>query len=89
MKHYTITKANFLKWYYNTGDDQMQIDQATKLGFSVIYALIDKGECNITADDIWDECEKSCIPLKYTEEDDFDSDQELGELEHEWTIQLI
>ena len=89
MKHYTITKTNFLKWYYQTGDDQSQIDQATKLGFSVIYALMEKGECTYTALDIWGECNHDCIPLNILEEFEDNKEGELSDLEDGWKVTLI
>lgn len=92
MKTFTVTKSNFLNWYFNTGDDKSQVDEATKIGDTVIKELKHSGKCIFTVKYIWDICEKNCIPLKYTEEFNpkiHNENEELGDLKDGYKIKLI
>lgn len=91
MKIYTIKPRNFITWYYNTGADQDQSDEAIRLGNRVIEEMKDNGSSTITTQEIFDECEKSCIPVYILEE--YESleyqDGELGNLTYKWEVKLI
>jgi hypothetical protein len=87
---FTITKKNFIDWYFNTGSDQEQEDVRKSLGELAVESLMDGQPVNITASDIWESCETSIIPIDRTEESDkWDGDfLEVGEIEGA-TITLI
>jgi len=90
MKTYTITKQNFLHWYFNTGADDEQESLRTDLGNRVIDSLINIGQSNITIEEIFEECEKSCIPLDYLEEfEESEDGLEVCDLEDECEVNLI
>jgi hypothetical protein len=90
MKTYTITKQNFLEWYFNTGADDEQESMRKDLGERVIESLINIGQSNIVIEEIFNECETSCIPLYLLEEFEKDEDyKEVGDLEGIFNIELI
>jgi len=76
VKFYTITQANFLEWYFNTGEDGSQKDMRTNLGKKAIDCLFEGKVFTFSVFDAFDECEKGCIPIKYLEE--FGKDEKLG-----------
>jgi hypothetical protein len=76
MKNYTITQANFLEWYFNTGEDGDQKDMRTNLGEKAIDFLFSGKEFTFSVYDAFNECEQGCIPIKYLEE--FGKDEQLG-----------
>jgi len=94
MKKFTITKEQFINWYFNTGADQDQERMRTDLGDSIIEQLLEKGCAEINVTDIFeDEAELSCIPIRYTEEasqypQECENGCELGELD-EFEIKLV
>lgn len=87
---FTITKKNFLQWYFNTGADSDQKDLRTNLGEQVIQSLFDSGKSKITIKSVFNEnCEKSCIPLHYLEEFKENDGRELQDLTENWELTLI
>jgi len=76
MKTYTITQANFLEWYFNTGSDNDQKDTQTDLGKKAIDCLFSGKAFTFSVFDAFDDCEEGCIPIKYLEE--FGKDEQLG-----------
>lgn len=100
MKHFTITRANFLDWYFNGSYDQDNEEIKLELAERVINLLYkSKKNAVITLNEIFDECNHDVIRLSELEEfnsEDIDeelnrkySDIELGELNYEWTLKLI
>lgn len=94
MKKFTITKEQFISWYFNTGADQDQERMRTELGGSVIEQLLEKGCAEVNVTDIFEsEAELSCIPISYTQEasqypQECENHCELGELDG-FEIQLV
>lgn len=96
MKTYTITKQNFLNYYFNGGDNDEQEELRINLAEVVIRTLFDGETFNYSIEDTFDECEKSCIPLHLLEEfekagyitleEDY---REVGDLEGIFNIELI
>lgn len=87
---FTITKANFIDWFFNSGADQEQAEERSNLGYEVVQSLLSGNAVTVTPDDIWDKCEPSVIPISKTEQaskwdDDF---LEVGEIDGA-TITLI
>jgi hypothetical protein len=88
--NYKITKERFLNWFFNTGADQDQDKMRVDIGYTAVEHLLDRNSFTITTEDVFDGCELSCVPLRYCEENEHsDTDLELGELEENWTLQLI
>ena len=79
MATYTVTKGNFLTWYYNSGSDQEQESLRNDLGDSVIEQLLKHGKVTTTAEEIFDGCEIVCMPCYLLEEfaDDYDDCVEI------------
>jgi len=88
MKTYTITKENFLNWYYCTGADDEQKDARTEMGRRVIDRLLNGEDFHFSVEDAFNEVEVSCIPLSYLEEFS-DDDREVGDLDETVEINLI
>jgi hypothetical protein len=90
MKTFTITKKNFLEWYFNTGADGDQKDMRTNLGKEAVKSLFKRGWYSISVDTIFNnDAEHECIPLMYLEEFPDDADDELADLDYEWEVKLI
>ena len=90
MTKYTITKQNFLDWWFKSGSDQEQTANETDLGERVIERLLSGEDFFYSVDDAFNECETEAIPIKYLEEfDDDGSDVEVGELEENCEVNLI
>jgi hypothetical protein len=67
LKSLTITRANLLDFYFNTGCDQSQHSMRRDIGYEVVEALIEGKEYKLpTAESILDNC--GYIYLKYCEE---------------------
>lgn len=81
MKTYTITKKNFLQWYFKTGADCDQKEMVYDLGKTVLDLLFNNEDAVITTDDIFLIANLDCIPLSYLEEfkNDEDNHNEYGE----------
>jgi hypothetical protein len=89
MKTYTITKENFLKYFFQSGSDQEQEANQIDLGQRVIERLLSGEDFFYSVEDAFNECEISCIPLAYLEEFDDDNELEVGELEEVVDVILI
>jgi hypothetical protein len=89
MKTYTITKENFLKYFFQSGSDQEQEANQIDLGQRVIERLLSGEDFFYSVEDAFNECEVSCIPLAYLEEFDDDNEFEVGELEEVVDVILI
>ena len=87
--NYTITKSNFLNWYFNGSDDY----EYRELGISIKNELLcsPNGDVVVNVNSIWDQCETSVIPLRETEQynEVIHEDRELQELNGKYTITLI
>ena len=81
MKTYTITKKNFLNWWFKTGADDEQEGNKTDLGQRVIERFFSGEDFFYSVEDVFNECEISVIPLSYLEEFSDTNDLELWELE--------
>lgn len=79
MATFTVSKINFLEWYYNCGSDQEQESMRNDLGDFAIEQLIAEGEVKITADDIFAECEITCMPCSFLNEFPDDYEGEIGD----------
>ena len=89
MKTYTITKKNFLEWWFNTGSDQEQKANKEDLGARAVERLLSGEDFFYSVYDAFNECETDCIPLRYLEEFDDDNDLEVMDLDYECEITLI
>ncbi len=90
MKIYTITKENFLYWWFKTGSDQEQKENKIDLGERVIERLLSGEDYFYSVEDAFNECEITCIPLMYLEEfDKLEDDREVGDLEYNCNVNLI
>ena len=96
MTTYTITKSNFLNWYYNTGCDQSQEQMRVALGEGVIEHLLVFNQVVITAQDIFEEADLSSMPIHFLETFrgiehfmEVDEAVEKGILTNDFEIKLI
>jgi hypothetical protein len=89
MKTYTITKQNFLKYFFQSGSDQEQEANQIDLGQRAIERLLSGEDFFYSVEDAFNECEVDCIPLAYLEEFDDDNELEVGELEEVVDVILI
>jgi len=92
MKTYTITKTNFLNWWFNTGSDQEQKENRLDLGKRAVEMLLSGEDFFYSVEDAFNECEKSCIPLEYLEEFLGDAEHfglEVGDLDYGCEVILI
>ena len=92
MVTYTITKRNFLSWYYESGLDEDDVLIA-ELGELVKDMLIEKNEAYVTTEDIFNKSNHAAIRCFYLEEFEFDTDyfdDEIGDMEKRpYEIKLI
>ena len=89
MKTYTITKQNFLEWFFNTGDLKSQKESRTDLGKRAIERLFSGEDFFYSVEDAFNECEISCIPLAYLEEFSNLELREVGDLQNACEVNLI
>ena len=89
MKTYTITKQNFLKYFFQSGSDQEQEANQIDLGQRAIERLLSGEDFFYSVEDAFNECEIGCIPLSYLEEFDDSNELEVGELEEVVDVILI
>lgn len=89
MKTYTITKENFLNWYYNTGSDDEQESMVNDLGAMAIEHLFRNGKFEFSVYSAFEEAEKDIIPLCFLEEFDDSDEREVGDLQEECEIKLL
>ena len=89
-RKYTIKVSNFLSWYFDTGADQDQKQQLYDLGSNIVKRLKEHGSYQLSVQNIFENTDFESLPVKFLEENDFDDDFiELGELGHDYHIQLI
>lgn len=91
MKTYTITKQNFLNWWFKSGSDQEQEANKIDLGERVIERLLSGEDFFYSIEDAFNECEISCIPIMLLEEfkEDGYDELEVGDLGYTCEINLI
>lgn len=92
MKNFTITKARFLEFFYDCGQDSEIESLKEDLAEKVIDNLKDFGVSTITVEDIFNGCNKESIQFCFLEQykDLDDVEGELSDLdENEYTITLI
>jgi hypothetical protein len=91
MKTYTITKQNFLEWFFNTGDLKSQKESRTDLGKRAIERLLRGEDFFYSVEDAFNECSIESIPIMFLEEfknDGYD-ELEVGDLDYECEVTLI
>jgi hypothetical protein len=91
---FTITKNDFLSWYFEYGSDEeneeLKVDLANKI--LVGLAKSNSGKISITIQELFDECNKDAIRAYYTKEHYMDTDSfdiELSEFKSNYTIKLL
>ena len=91
MKKYTVTKQNFLEWYFNTGADDEQQDARTEMGRRVIDCLLSGEDFHCSVENIFNnEADLNCMPIHYLEEFlDDDSGIEVDDIGEIVEINLI
>lgn len=89
MERLTITKKNFLDWYYDYGQDTENAQLREDLAKSIINQMRRVGFGTISVRELFDNCNQSSIRYCFTEEcQDDNDDRELGDI-FEFTIELI
>lgn len=83
MATYTLTKKNFLQWYYNSDSDQEQEEMRKDLGQHVIDHLLEYGECTVSIDEIFAECSIENMGIHFLNEfpNDDETYIEIGDLD--------
>ena len=66
MRNLKIKSADFINWFFHSGADQDQKQEAIDLGVKVIEGLVE-GKVTITPQDILNQCEALVIPLYLVE----------------------
>ena len=89
MKTYTITKENYINWFFNSGSDQEQEATRKDLGDRLVERLLSGEDFFYSVDDAFNEVDVEVIPLSYLEEFNDDDDREVGDLEEIIDLILI
>lgn len=90
MSTYHITKNNFLKWYFEDGQDSENYQTKQELAELVINRLFEYDICVINTQSIFNECNQDAIQISYLEEfKDLDIHTELGDYEPNFELILI
>lgn len=90
LKEYYITKTNFLKWYFEDGQDSENEQIKKDLAELVIKNLFESDTSVITTLSIFSECNQGAIPISCLEEfKDSDTHTELGDYEPNYELILI
>lgn len=87
---YTISKENFLNWYYEDNMDETR-ELKEDLADTVIDQLYKTGKACITIEELFDECNTEAIRVCYIEGFNYvgnDEDREFSDLEGNNTIKL-
>lgn len=93
VREYTITKADFLEWYFEDGEYTEENETLKReLADKAIKGLIETGTSTITVEDVFKEANTDAIRLSYlsqfaTTEENYDI--EFGELAGNNTLTLI
>lgn len=82
VKTYTITKENFLNWYYEDNMDETR-ELKEDLAEKVLLQLKNTGISSITIENIFEGCNTESIPIMYLEEFKKDgyNELEVGDLD--------
>jgi len=89
MKTYTITKHNFLDWYFENNYTEESTELRLDLAEKVISLLITKNNAVITTEEIFEDCNQESIKLAYLEEFDDEDEGEVGDLGYDCEVNLI
>lgn len=89
MKTYTITKHNFLDWYFEENHTEESTELRLDLAEKVIKLLITKNNAEITTEEIFNDCNHEAIKLAYLEEFSDDEEGELSDFNFEYKVILI
>jgi hypothetical protein len=85
----TITRENFLDWYFNYGSDQENRDTIESIGLQVRRDLKQHGQSTISVESIFNSTDEGLIPYVFTEEcKDKDNYTELHDLFNEFNLTL-
>lgn len=85
----TITKENFLEWYFNYGSDQEINDMIESIGLQVRRDLKEYGRSTTSVESLFNSIDQGLIPYKFVEEcDDKESYTELQDLFNEFNLKL-
>lgn len=89
MKHFTITKDNFIQWYLIEENDETESIKED-LADRMIVHLRQYGAVMISVQDLFNECNKEGIRLRYLEQfDGSDTDLQLEDIKGEWEVKLV
>ena len=89
MKKYTITKSNFLSWYFDSGQDSENASIREDLAESLINGLTKSNTFTITTEEVFEQCNKDAIKLCYLEEFYDEDEREVEDLMEDCEIILI
>ena len=92
MRKLTITKENFLNWYFDNSEESDSIKD--DLSNKMLDALLNDGAFKITTEELFNECNQDVINLSYINERDElieefdldDDDIELGDFLDDFEI---
>ena len=85
----TITKGNFLDFYFNYGQDSELKEIRLDLADDIIKILYDKDNATISVQSIFDQCNKDSIRGFYCEQLTDNIEQEIGDIFSNYEIELI
>ena len=85
----TITKGNFLDFYFNYGQDSELKEIRFDLADEIIKILYDKDNATISVQSIFDQCNKDSIRGFYCEQLTDNIEQEIGDIFSNYEIELI
>lgn len=87
----SITKNNFLDWYFESGQDSENLSIKEQVLNSILDQMYKVGFGSVSVQELFDNCNQDAIRLSFTEQSDdgeIDYDIELSDLES-YTIELI
>jgi hypothetical protein len=85
----TITKGNFLDFYFNYGQDSELKEIRFDLADDIIKILYDKDSATISVQNIFNQCNKDSIRGFYCEQLTDNIEQEIGDIFSNYEIELI
>ena len=85
----TITKGNFIEFYFNYGQDKELKELRLDLADDIIKILYDKDIATISIQDIFNQCNKDSIRGFYCEELTDNIEHEIGDIFPNYEIELI
>ena len=90
MNNLTITKGNFIEWYFNTGQDTEKVCLRLELANDIINNLFVQDKVSTSLIDIFEYTNKDAIPLSYCQQYyNEDTDECIGSLDNNYTLTLI